>query len=155
MGTLQLLDQRSDYEEEAANLFQKYDNDKRNQISVADQLALFITLAHSFTVVTVVIDALDECKKLDDFVQGLEHLIRHADVTIHMLITGRNEYSLEASVGALATYHISLEQNIGNDIDAFIKYEVNRRIEMQKLKVRSQELKGLIIHSLSRQAEGM
>jgi hypothetical protein len=155
VGILQLLDQHPDHEHELASIFRKYGSVVKNAISLADQLALFATLAQKFLLVTIVIDALDECIELDEFVRGLEHLIAVTNTTIRMLITGRNDYSLEKSVGALATYRIALEQNIESDINAFVTDEVNSRIEARKLKIRSHDLKELVIHSLSHYADGM
>jgi len=155
VGILQLLNQHPDHEHELASIFRKYGSDAKNAISLDDQLALFATLAQKFLLVTIVIDALDECIELDEFVRGLEHLIAVTNTTIRMLITGRNDYSLEKSVGALATYRIALEQNIESDINAFVTDEVNSRIEARKLKIRSHDLKELVIHSLSHYADGM
>jgi hypothetical protein len=155
VGILQLLNQHPDHEDEVACLFRKYGKYPKRAMSLDDQLALFATLAQKFLLVTIVIDALDECKELDEFVRGLKHFIAVTNVTIRMLITGRNDYSLEKSVGALATYRIALEQNIKNDINAFVADEVNSRIEARKLKIRSHQLKELVIYSLSYHAHGM
>lgn len=155
MGILQLLNQHPDHEDEVTSLFRTYGNHPKRAISLDDQLVLFATLAQKFLLVTIVIDALDECKELDKFVKGLQRFITVTNATIRMLITGRNDYSLEKSVGALATYRIALEQNIKNDINAFVTDEVNSRIEARKLKIRSHHLKELVIHSLSQHAHGM
>ncbi|MCJ1377478.1 hypothetical protein MMC17_000573 [Xylographa soralifera] len=155
VGILQLLDQYPGYENETASMFRKYGNDAKNAISLDDQLTLFATLAQKFLLVTMVVDALDECKELDKFVDGLKHLMAITKLTIRMLTTGRSDYSLEKSVGALATHRIALEQNIKNDINAFVTDEVNSRIVSRKLKIRSHDLKELVIHSLSQHANGM
>jgi hypothetical protein len=155
VGILQLLNQYPEHEDEVASLFRKYSSYPKGSISLEDQLALFVALAQNFPLVTIVIDALDECKEIDEFVGGLKHLIDDTDITIRMLITGRNDYSLERSVGVFATYRIALEQNIKNDINAFVTDEVNSRIETRKLKIRSDDLKELVIYSLSQHAHGM
>ncbi|MCJ1430953.1 hypothetical protein MMC27_000303 [Xylographa pallens] len=152
---LQLLDQYPDPENEITSIFRKHGSVGKNAISLKDQIALFTTLAQNFRQVTIVIDALDECKKLDEFVGGLKHLMAITSLTIRMLTTGRNDYSLENSIGALATHRIALEQNVQNDINAFVTHEVNSRIEARKLKIRSRDLKELVIHSLSHHANGM
>ena len=42
-----------------------------------------------FSVVTIVIDALDECKDIDEFVhQGLDHIINVQGVTVRILCIG-------------------------------------------------------------------
>jgi hypothetical protein len=155
VGILQLLNQHPDHEDEVVSLFRNYGSSLKRAITLDDQLALFATLTQKFVLVTIVIDALDECKELDEFVRGLQHFIAVTNVTIHMLITGRNDYSLEKSVGALATYRIALEQNIKSDINAFVTDEVNSRIKARKLKIRSHHLKELVIHILSLHAHGM
>ena len=111
-------------------------------------------MSKKFSVLYVVIDALDESKNPDEFVRGLRSLTAVAD-TVRMLITGRNNYSLDRLVGAIATHRIVLEQNIANDIKAFVTFEVDARIMARKLKIRSADLRERIVKDLSRYSDGM
>lgn len=130
---------------------------KPKPISLDDQLALFVTMIENFSVVTIIIDALDECKDVEEFThQGLEHIINaKGGITVRVLCTGRNNYSLERTIGVLALYRIALEQNVTSDIEAYVADQVEYRSKARKLKIRSAELKDQIVHELSHHSGGM
>ncbi|KAL1882218.1 hypothetical protein Daus18300_000704 [Diaporthe australafricana] len=155
---LQLLSQKSALEGEAASVFRRQSNraGKLKPISLSDQLALMITMIQYFSAITIVIDALDECKDIEEFIhQGLEHIFAVKDVTIRILTTGRNNYSLERTIAVLASYRIALEHNVASDIEEYVADEVDIRCKTRKLKVRSAELKNQIVHELSHHSGGM
>jgi hypothetical protein len=78
-------------------------------------------MIQTFSVVTTVIDALDECKDIDEFVnQGLDHIINVRGVTVRILCTGRSNYSLERTIGVMASYRVALEHNVTSDIHAYV-----------------------------------
>ncbi|KAJ0108932.1 nkyrin repeat protein [Diaporthe amygdali] len=156
--TLQLLSRKPALESEVVGEFQRQCNqaEKPKPISLDEQLRLFITMTQSFDVVTVVIDALDECKDIEEFThQGLEHIISVKDVTVRVLTTGRNNYLLERTIGMLASYRITLEDEVVSDIEAYVTDQVEYRSKARKLKVRSTELKDQIVHELSHHSRGM
>lgn len=130
---------------------------KPNPISLNDQLALFSKMIQKLSLVNIIIDALDECKDTEEFVhQGLEHIINvGGGVTVRILCTGRNNYSLERTIGVLASYRIALEQNVTSDIEAYVAYQVEYRSKARKFKVRSAELKDQVVHELSHHSGGM
>lgn len=152
---VQLLSKHLDLKDQAIELFRKYGSDVKRAISSDDYLDLFQSQMRKFSTFTIVIDALDEGAEVEEFTKGFESMITIPDVVVRVLVTGRNDYSLQRSVGVSATYHISLEGNIDDDIQSFIEYEVEYRIQTRRLKVRSDELKTHIIHSLSKGAQGM
>lgn len=156
---MQLLSQRPALGSEAASIFRKYRSraEKPKPISSNDQLSLFINIIQNFSTVIIVIDALDECGDVEEFVyQGLEHiLISVKDVTVRILCTGRNNYALERTIGVLASYRIALEHNVTGDIQAYVADQVEYRSKARKLKIRSAELKDQIVHELSHHSGGM
>lgn len=158
-GIIQLLRQEPALEGEAAATFRSYCDrpGKPRAISLNDQLALFITMIQKFSVVSIIIDALDECKDVEEFIhQGLEHIINEkSGIIVRILCTGRNNYSLERTIGVLASYRIALEQNVTSDIEAYVADQVEYRSKARKLKVRSAELKDQIVHELSHHSGGM
>lgn len=125
-------------------------------MTLGDHLNLLSSMIHHFTVVYIAIDALDECKDVDEFVhQGLESIVNTEDVTIRLLCTGRNTKSLERTVGRLAAYRVALEQHITNDIETYVTDQVKSRVKARKLKVRFKALKDQIVYTLSHCAGGM
>lgn len=146
-------------EGEAAAMFRRYCNrpGKPSPISLNDQLALFISMIQNFSLVNIIIDALDESKDTEEFVhKGLEPIINvEGGATVRILCTGRNNYSLERTIGVLASHRIALEQNVTSDIEAYVAYQVEYRSKARKLKVRSVELKDQVVHELSHHSGGM
>ncbi|KAL9618968.1 MAG: hypothetical protein Q9160_006362 [Pyrenula sp. 1 TL-2023] len=155
IGMTQLLSQQPENQELALEVFRKYGRDTSKEVTALDQLNLFGTIARRFTALTIVVDALDECNDLAEFTKGISHLLSVSNTIVRVLATGRSEYSLEVAVGSLATHRITLEQNISSDIHVFVVDQVHSLIEARKLKIRSLELKDIIIQTLSRQANGM
>ena len=133
----------------------KYHSNAKKPISLEHQLELLKTLAQKFAVFTIVIDALDECKEPDEYVEGLTSILTLPWVVVRVFVTGRNEYALQRTLGALAIYQIPLGENVGRDIEVFVADEVKSRVESRRLKVRSHVLKQHIIHVLSTRAQGM
>ncbi|KAL9110201.1 MAG: hypothetical protein Q9227_005262 [Pyrenula ochraceoflavens] len=153
VGIIQLLDQHP-HNGDAIDLFREHHENMAKPVSVEEQLEIFTRLSQMLSDLYVVIDALDECKRPDEFVNGLRHFMTTSD-TARVLITGRNDYSLGHSIHDFSMHRIALEQNVESDISAFVAYEINARIDARKLKIRSPDLKKKIIHTLSRHSDGM
>ncbi|RYP16581.1 hypothetical protein DL765_005042 [Monosporascus sp. GIB2] len=154
-ASMQLLCRYPDFIDEATSLFRHSGNDMKRTVTLQTYLNLFTTWIQKFSTFSVVIDALDECSEPSEFVKGLEYLVSLETVVVRILVTGRNDYSLQRLLGVLTTHYISLERNVGGDIKAFVTDEVNSRIQARRLKVRSHTLKDLIIDALSRGAQGI
>ncbi len=156
VGLVQLISRHSSIPHEVTDLFQKkYHGDAESSISSEDRLRLFMTLLQNYSVFTIVIDALDECEELDEYVGGLANILTQPWVVVSIFVTGRYDYALQRALGTHAIYRIPLEKYVGKDIGIFIADEVKSRIQAQRLKVRSHELREHIIHVLSTRARGM
>lgn len=154
-GVLQMINQSPALQDQAISLFRACSEGDARPITLGESRGLFTSLMGKFAALTIVIDALDESNEVEGFVEELRQLLAFKRATVRILATGRQNYELERSLGMLSTYRIALEQYIEADIEIFVTDEVHSRINTRKLKVRSTELKRLIIHNLSRHADGM
>ncbi|EXJ69600.1 uncharacterized protein A1O5_07636 [Cladophialophora psammophila CBS 110553] len=152
---LQLICQHPDLLDEATSLYQKYEANFGNAISSTDLLALLTTSIQTVGTLVVVIDAVDECTELEDFVSALGRIVGTEGAIVRVIATGRHDHSLQKHMGTMAAYRVTLEHNIGGDISSFVRAEVNARVAARKIRIRSPELKALVIETLSREAGGM
>lgn len=108
--------------------------------------------------ILVVINALDESAEPSNFIQKLHELTVSTAVvstTIQVLVTSREDLSLEREFQPLCTSDISLMENMGTDISQYITSEVKFRMARGLLKLRNRSLADRIIPELEEQAEGM
>lgn len=150
-------------------MFRNRGGGEKRTICLEDQLSLVERLIQRCQFLYIIIDALDESKGLEEskgpekpkgaeeFAQGLEHLLKIGGevVPIRILVTSRNDYALERSIGVLSSHRIDLNQHITDDISNFVASEVKRRIEARTLKIRSSSLQDTVVHILTDHAYGM
>lgn len=164
-----------DLEDEVLLMFEHCGGSGTRPIHVQDQLILLERLIQRVQSLHIIIDALDESKGVEDsmgpqehkgpeeykgpeeFAKGLEHLLMTGGefVPIRILVTSRNDYALERTVGILSSHRIDLNQHITGDISKFVISEVKRRIEGRILKIRSPALQDEVISVLTERAQGM
>jgi hypothetical protein len=113
--------------------------------------------------VYIILDALDECpntsgtpsprKEVLDFLKDLVSL-RLSD--LHICVTSRPEFDIQAALGPLASYSISIHDENGQkmDIANYIRSVVNSSRGTAMRRWRSED-KDLVIKSLTERADGM
>jgi hypothetical protein len=114
----------------------------------------------------IIIDALDECpnvsksigvprsrQKVLEFVQELVQLRLP---NFHICVTSRPEFDIRSSLEQLAHFKVSLHDQVGQreDIAEYVRSVVYSDKELVMKKWR-QELKELVIETLSQRADGM
>ena len=150
-----MLSQQPNFVAEARRVFQKSGSDSTNAATNDDLLRLLAMSISSIDSVTIVIDALDECKELEEFASILRIILSTEATTVRILVTSRPDYGLRKTLEHLANYEISLDQNIQQDINHYIAGEVDARIARRQIKVRSPELRAQIKGALCSRARGM
>lgn len=154
VAVLQLLRQRHEGFE-AVEMFAKDRTNSQTPLRTKESLNLFATLATKFSRITIVVDALDECEELEQFIEGLATILDTGGTTVIILVTSRNDFALEQLLSPLTTCRLSLEKNIGSDIARYVTDEVDSRISSRKLKIRNPQLKDDIVSALIGSANGM
>ena len=115
------------------------------------------TLTLRFETVYVVVDALDECRNIETFLDGLNELrsSNNTKTNAKVLITSRQEIDIERQIKRHSTCSLCLTHYIGKDIRRFLTVQVQMRMSTGKLKVRDPALRNRIITALCDGAVGM
>lgn len=126
------------------------------KLTSSDYLSIIRDLANLQTKVYIVIDALDEAPDPDAFIDTLKELSDHESGTpIAVLISSRNNASLENSLMPICTNHVFVSNEDNDDVELFIAAEVNKRFNSGKLKVPDIELVDSTISKLVSRADGL
>jgi len=138
------------------DFYDSYNNDSRNP-NVNKLVDMLLCIASNFDTIYLVVDGLDECsiqerERFMEFV--LEPMLKHKKAKI--VITSRREADI---VDALEVHNVSLlnieTHHVSEDIESYVHYMVNRRIDERKLKIKNQDLINTVIRTLNQNAEGM
>lgn len=105
----------------------------------------------------VVLDAIDECSNLQetlDFVTSLQKRAIEGSQFLHIMVTSRRLYEIEATFRDVRPYIYMIPTNndTGEDMKIFILHRLNERDHFQKF---SMELKALVLDVLSEKSQGM
>jgi hypothetical protein len=74
--------------------------------------------------VSLVIDALDECKGLYSFVGALKDIL--GDSNVRLLLTSRHDVDIKRVMEPIADFQISMMEKMGEDIETYLRAEVHR-----------------------------
>jgi hypothetical protein len=106
-----------------------------------------------FDEVLIVVDALDECIGRDCITHGLMSLVRSCP-TLKVFVTSRNEIDIYRAFEDLPKACIQKE-DVAEDIENFVRFEVSAKIKDRKLKLRDPRLEQTIVSALTEGAQGM
>jgi hypothetical protein len=110
-------------------------------------------LGNHFNEVMIVVDALDECEGRDCLTYGLKSLVE-ACPNLKVFVTSRNEIDIYRAFEDLPKASIQKE-NVAEDIENFVQFEVSTKIREKKLKLRDPRLEQTIVAALTEGAQGM
>lgn len=102
--------------------------------------------------VNLVVDALDECVNLSEFVDGLSELSKS---NIRLLMTSRHDLSSRQAISQIARSSMSLVEHMATDIDAYLREEIATRLATGSLKLRDSSLAGQIVVAVKMKANGL
>lgn len=112
-------------------------------------------MSSQFDDVRVIIDGLDECgASVDAAVLGIQELVTGGLDSISLAIFSRDEYIIRDSFNPLGCAHIDIAA-VGKDIDLFVRAEMDRLINLRRLRIKDLDLKEEIVEKLVSKAEGM
>lgn len=127
--TRQLLEQRSDLLPMVKDFQKKY-TDSNPRPTLKDHSELLSSMVQQFSQVYLMVDALDECAKVDDerntnrhsFVNELKQLQSSTDRPLHLLITSRPLPEIEQDLEGAAKLEIRASND---DITAYINWKIS------------------------------
>jgi hypothetical protein len=122
------------------------------RLSMADYMKLVKQMCSHWMRVNLIVDALDECVNLSEFVDGLSELSKS---NIRLLMTSRHDLSSREAISQIACSSMSLVKHMATDIDAYLRGEVAARLNTGSLKLRDSSLAGQIVVILKRKADGL
>ena len=112
--------------------------------------------AESFTDVFILVDALDECKELEELLTNVEDMVKSSIASLHMLVTSRREKGIEDSMSTLLDdeHKICIQSTlVEDDIRAYVR---GRTCKDRKLKKwEKPEVQAEIEEVLVAKADGM
>lgn len=122
------------------------------RLSMADYMKLVKQMCSHWKRVNLVVDALDECENLSEFLDGLSELSKS---NIKLLVTSRQDLSSTEAISQIACSSLSLVEHMTADIDAYLRGEIAARLNTGSLKLRDSGLAGRIVVVLKKKADGL
>jgi hypothetical protein len=100
--------------------------------------------------VNLVVDAVDECVNLSEFVDGLSELSKS---NIRVLMTSRHDLSSRQAISKIARSSMSLVEHMATDIDVYLRGEVAARLAAGSMKLRDSSLADQIVAAVKKKAD--
>ena len=155
-GLIQLLNQAPQCMEDLKGFYTRETSGRGGKPSTKSCVQLLKAFTLRFDTVFIVLDALDECNRSEEFIEGLDELRSTSfKASAKVLITSRQEIGIERQIRNYLTGVISMTDYVKGDIRNFIEQQVTERVTLGKLKVRDINLLYRVIDSLSETANGM
>ncbi|KAF8344871.1 hypothetical protein F5887DRAFT_1134313, partial [Amanita rubescens] len=103
--------------------------------------------------VYLIMDALDECRELDDILQLIQAIRGWGLANCHILVTSRKEQSIIAFFAQMELLEVDLAtMPVDGDIQAYVAHELSHHVHLQKW---GQDGCDLIHKTLTKEANGM
>ena len=127
-----------------------------SQPSLPMTLKAFKDTAESFTDVFILVDALDECKELEELLRNVEDMVKSNIASLHMLVTSRREKEIEDSMSTLLDddYKICIKGTlVKDDIHDYVRGRISKDRKLKKWQ--KPEIQAEIEEVLIEKADGM
>ena len=148
----QLSTQKSETSPSLDKLFDQ-NKDGANQPTLKDLFIVLSCMVSEFSVVYIILDALDECSELDEMLQMLRDIHLWGAENLHILVTSRQLPEIENSLSEIVSDGLCLH---GPCVDQdILLYIVERLKNDPKLAKWPPEVRDEIRITLSRGARGM
>jgi len=128
-------------------------------LGIDESRALIIQLAEKYPLITIVIDALDECDpdRRADLLTTLERILQESPNLVKIFVSSRDDQDIVWHLRNYPNLELSSNNN-GNDITSFVRNETQELIKNGKLlrfSTNKEELKGNILKQVTKGANGM
>jgi hypothetical protein len=122
---------------------------------VQDLFMVLKEMACVFEDVRLVVDALDECgDNTRTVVKLMKELACHETANVSLVLLSRDETDISDVFAPPFSKHIEVAAHV-EDVEQYVRSEIENRTEDKKLRIRSQELREEIICILVEKANGM
>ena len=113
-------------------------------------------IAESFTDVFILVDAVDECKELEELLTRIEKIVESKIASLHMLVTSRREKEIEDSMSTLLDdeHKICIQSTlVEGDIRAYVQGRICNDRKLKKWQ--KPDIQAEIQEVLVEQSDGM
>ncbi|CAO2651335.1 Nn.00g096320.m01.CDS01 [Neocucurbitaria sp. VM-36] len=126
------------------------------QPKIEELISLIQDMASDFSDVRLIVDGLDECgEAMVVAAESLQKLVCAPRATISLALLSREEQAIRNIINEDGTYgHIEIAAQ-REDIESYVQSEIEMRMQKRRLRIRSEELKLLIVQELVSKAGGM
>ncbi|KAH7361209.1 hypothetical protein BKA66DRAFT_536672 [Pyrenochaeta sp. MPI-SDFR-AT-0127] len=126
------------------------------QPKIEELIKLIHKMAAAFDDVRIIVDGLDECgEDMAGATEWLHKLVCAPYATISLALLSREEQAIRSVFDADGTYdHVEITAHT-EDVERYVRSEIEERIQKRRLRIRNPELKLLIIRELVSRAGGM
>ena len=112
--------------------------------------------ANHFSVVNIVLDALDECADTEALMVHLQTLSDEGNVNFRIFLTSRLNADISDAFQDIKHLELTMDTKvIQQDIETYVRGEVQEAVHKKRIKLRDAKLQDQIIQSLSVKADGM
>lgn len=128
-------------------------------LSLSESRALIIELAAYYPLVTIVVNALDECdpEKRADLLEALEAILKESSSLVKIFVSSRDDQDIVCHLSNYPNLELSSEKN-RDDISLLVTTETDtlvRRKKLLRLSANKETLRKEIIEEVTEKAEGM
>jgi hypothetical protein len=128
-------------------------------LRIGESCELIIRLGQHYPLITIIIDALDECdpESRADLLSTLEKILRHSSTLVKIFLSSRDDQDIVCRLKDYPSLDISSDKNMA-DIASFVRAETQRLMLERKLLRSSsnkEELQESIIYQVTKGASGM
>lgn len=142
-------------------LYECYEEGSFSQESLGldESCDLILQLAALYPMVTIIIDALDECnpETRKDLVQALQDIILKSPTLVKILVSSRDDQDIVYRLTKYPNLEISSARN-GNDIVRYVESQTASLVkagDLLRYSTRKDEIRSKIVCELSNKADGM
>ncbi|CAN9445364.1 unnamed protein product [Alternaria alternata] len=146
--------------ESCFQLLKDYDNELRPQYQlqrspeIEELIDLLRKMSDYFEDVRLIVDGIDECNEHAGEVASTLKSLGDGHAVISMCLISRDELDIRTELEAAMFEHIEIAAHT-EDIEHYVRSEIEERLKRKKLRLRSSDLKEEIVHQLVTRAEGM
>lgn len=125
---------------------------RHSRPSLQELKSLLFRMSSVFDEVSIVVDALDECKQPRQTSKLLADLATKQSSNIKVILVSREDPQIETHLGSFDKVSISAQSS---DLRLFVSAQIQERTEDSRWRIRSTELEAEIIRRLVHGSEGM
>lgn len=131
----------------AQHIFKEKNEDSERPLNTAEYLSLVKTFLGAFEQVFIIIDALDEASEKGSIVEAVRDLLFLPQDSFNLkprpvkvLLTSREDLQVRRILPLVPYLRLGLDESMHEDVELYVKIDVQRRVLAGQLKLRDRDL---------------